>query len=76
MSQLPQERLGRFAEVFDLDTEAKASKPAADSSRLRRTILHRGGNVDAPENTLEAIQQVSRLRVSSGVFATFEDVFE
>ena len=58
--QLPLEKLRRFDSVFGLTSETNnVNHSAGKKDGLSRIILHRGGCVDAPENTMEAIHEVS-----------------
>lgn len=52
--QVSHERLENFLRMFEPPPEEES----ADATFLRRTILHRGGCTDAPENTLQAIREV------------------
>ena len=61
--QLPQERLRKFASLFSLasgkqNVEHPTGNGLGKEDRRHRIILHRGGCIDAPENTMEAIQEV------------------
>ena len=52
--QLPQERLSKFHEVFNsCISKDQKGRP------LNRIVMHRGGATETPENTIEAVQQVS-----------------
>ncbi|KAL8606981.1 hypothetical protein ACOMHN_041370 [Nucella lapillus] len=61
--QLPEERLQKFAQVFDLRRGKHrdgSSSSGSENVALHRIILHRGGIVNAPENTLPAIQEAAK----------------
>ncbi|XP_076459181.1 glycerophosphodiester phosphodiesterase 1-like [Babylonia areolata] len=67
--QLPKERLHKFARVFNLAQDCNGDSGSSGSGTsdkvpLHRIILHRGGNVDVPENTLPAIQEAARQGVA------------
>ncbi|XP_025106122.1 glycerophosphodiester phosphodiesterase 1-like isoform X2 [Pomacea canaliculata] len=58
--QVSHERLENFLRMFEPPPEEES----ADATFLRRTILHRGGCTDAPENTLQAIHEAAKQGVA------------
>lgn len=69
--QLPEERLHKFARVFDSQQASNGDGAAGgpntgadDKIGLHRIILHRGGSIEVPENTLPAIEEAAKQGVA------------
>jgi hypothetical protein len=60
--QVPRGYLRKFDQLFGLNISAEKGaltvKTGGKDIPLHRVILHRGGCIDTPENTLEAIREV------------------